>query len=106
MEATACNGVSRDLGQGSTRRGFLRLLGGATATGGVAARGLHEPAAAKRRGNRKKQCRQVCHSEEKCVNGKCVPLYTIICYQGQTLRVSPRGWQNRFPGATSGACMV
>jgi hypothetical protein len=68
MHATALDGLARNLGQGSTRRRFVRFLGGASATG-VAAVGAGN-AGAKRR-KKKKKCRKVCNSEQRCVNGKC-----------------------------------
>jgi hypothetical protein len=71
MKARAFDGISRELGDVSTRRGFLRLLGGATAVGAVAAVGLGESASAKRK---KKKCKPTCNSEERCVKGKCVPI--------------------------------
>lgn len=48
MQATAFDGITRDLGEGSTRRRFLRLLGGTMAIG-LGAAALDGPAAAERR---------------------------------------------------------
>ena len=82
MNGTAFDGISRDLGQRSTRRGFLRLLGGAAAVGAVATVGLGGKSQAKKK----------------------KPGKVTICYQGQIQRVSKRGWQNQYPGATLGEC--
>jgi hypothetical protein len=70
MKEAAFDGISREFGSVSTRRGFVKLLGGFVAAAAVSAAGLGEPAAAKR----KKTCRRPCNSEEKCVRGKCVPI--------------------------------
>jgi hypothetical protein len=72
MKARAFDGISREFGVVSTRLGFLRLLGGATALGAVTAVGLGESASAKRK--KKKKCKPTCNSEERCVKGKCVPI--------------------------------
>ena len=56
MKATRLDGISRDLGDGSTRRGFLRLLGRVTAVaavGAIGAGGPGETATAKRRGRKR-----------------------------------------------------
>jgi hypothetical protein len=84
MNGTAFDGISRNLVQGSTRRGFLRLLGGAAAAGTIAAVGLGETTRAKKK----------------------KPGKVTICYQGQTRRVAKRGWQNQYPGATLGQCQA
>jgi hypothetical protein len=76
MKEAAFDGISREFGSVSTRRGFLRLLGGVAA---VAAVGAVAPAHAKR-----KKCRRPCNSEEKCVRGKCVPIgrpQNAVCRQ-------------------------
>ena len=82
MKAMTFDGISRDLGQNSTRRSFFRLLGGAAAVGVVAAAGLGEESQAKKK----------------------KPAKITICYQGQTRQAPRRGWQDRFPGATRDAC--
>ena len=56
MKATVLDGISRELDEGATRRGFLRLLGRVTAgaaVGAIGASGLGETAAAKRRGRKR-----------------------------------------------------
>jgi hypothetical protein len=55
LKAKVLDAISRDLGEGATRRGFLRILGGLTAAavGAVGASGLSEPAAARRRGRKR-----------------------------------------------------
>ena len=78
MNQAAIDGISRNLGQGSTRRGFLRLIGAAT-LGVVATAHLGEESQAKAK-------------------------KITICYQGQTRKAPKRGWQDRFRGATRGPC--
>ena len=70
MKCAAFDGISREFGSVSTRRGFLRLLGGAAGVAAVSAVIPGEPADAKR----KKTCKRPCNSEERCVRGKCVPI--------------------------------
>jgi hypothetical protein len=68
MNSAVFDGISRDLGQVATRRGLLRLFGGAAAVGVVAAAGLGAPAKAKRK---RRRCR--CAEGFRCVKGKCKP---------------------------------
>jgi hypothetical protein len=49
MKEAAFDGISREFGSVSTRRGFLRLLGGVAAVAAVSAAGMGEPAAARRK---------------------------------------------------------
>ena len=81
MNATTFDGISRNFGEISTRRRVFRLLSGAAAGGALAAAGLGEESRAKKK-----------------------PAKITICYQGQTRQAPKRGWQDRFPGATRGAC--
>jgi hypothetical protein len=56
LKATILDGISRELSEGSTRRGFLRLLvsvTAVTAVGVIGGSGLGETAAAKRRGRKR-----------------------------------------------------
>ena len=53
MNATTLDRLTRELGQVSTRRGFLRIFGGTAALGVVTA-GFGEPAAAKRKKKKRK----------------------------------------------------
>ena len=56
LKAAVLDGISRELGEGSTRRGFFRLLGRVTAVaavGALGASGLSETATAKRRGRKR-----------------------------------------------------
>ena len=53
MKTMVIDSISRELSEGATRRGVLRLLGGVTAAGLVGATGLGETAAAKRRGRKR-----------------------------------------------------
>lgn len=80
MEATTFDGISRNFGVVTSRRGFARLLGGAAVLGTVLATGSDSQA--KRGGKRKK---------------------ITICYLGQTRKVKKKKLGN-FPGATKGAC--
>jgi hypothetical protein len=54
MQAPVFDGITRDLGEVSTRRRFFRLLGGAAALGAVAAVAQAEPAEARRKRNKRK----------------------------------------------------
>lgn len=71
MTTTGRDGFSQDLGDAPTRRGVFQLLRRAAAVGVVVATGQGEAATARRR---KKACGSRCHSEERCVKGKCVPI--------------------------------
>jgi hypothetical protein len=94
MKAMTFDGITREMGERSNRRGFLRLLGGATALGAVTAVGLRESAEAKGKGkgkgkgqDKKKSCKNRCHSEQRCVKGKCVPIdrgeqQQVVCQPG------------------------
>lgn len=93
MEATTFDGISRNFGSVSTRRGFVRLLGGAAVLGAALADG--EESEAKK--GRDKGRQQV------SAQGKGKKKITI-CYQGQTRTVKKKGYQTKFPGATKGAC--
>jgi hypothetical protein len=57
MQATVFDGMTRQLGDATTRRGLLKLFGGAVTTGAMLAIGHGETAARKRK-KRKKQRRQ------------------------------------------------
>ena len=96
MDATTFDGISRNLGSVSTRRGFARLLGGAAAMGALLATGSDSLARGK--GNRKDR-EQVSAQGKGKGKGKKI----TICYQGQTKLVKKSKLGN-FPGATRGAC--
>jgi hypothetical protein len=59
MKPQVFDTFAREMGEPSTRRGFVRLLGGTAALGAVAAATRVEPAAAKRKRRRKKKKKQV-----------------------------------------------
>jgi hypothetical protein len=79
MNHAAVDDISRHLRDSATRRGVLRMLGGAVGLGLVATAGLGEAGQAKAK-------------------------KITICYQGQTRKAPKRGWQDRFRGATRGPC--
>jgi hypothetical protein len=78
--------VARDLGEHTSRRGFLRMLGSAAAVGAVGATGLIKASEAKRKKKGKNKC-QRCTLEEHCIKGKCVlkdrfDQQTTTCHPG------------------------
>lgn len=93
MEATTFDGISRNIGSVSTRRGFVRLLGGAAALGAALAAGDDSQA----RGKGHSKGREQVSAQGK---GKKV----TICYQTQTRTVKKKGYLDKYPGATRGAC--
>ncbi|MCA9863463.1 MAG: hypothetical protein KC432_10600 [Thermomicrobiales bacterium] len=93
MDATTFDGISRNLGAVATRRGFTRLLGGAAALG-TAFSG--DESQARRQGHGKGRA-QVGSDGRR---GKKI----TICYQDQTRTVKKKGYLNKYPGATKGAC--
>ena len=96
MQAPVFDGITRELGERSSRRSFMRLLGGAAAMGAVTLVG--SDAEAKRRGKNQGQV---------TAQGKKGQSATItICYQKQTLTVKKKGYQATYPGATVGPCPV
>jgi hypothetical protein len=94
MDATTFDGISRNLGSVSTRRSFARLLGGAAVLGATFAASEESQARGKRHGKDREQV----GSEGR--RGKKI----TICYQNQTRTVKKKGYQDKFPGATRGAC--
>lgn len=93
MDATTFDGISRNLGSVSTRRGFVRLLGGAAAVGTILAAGSESQA---RKGHGQGR-------EQVTAQGKGKGKKITICYQNQTKLVKKSKIGN-FPGATRGAC--
>jgi hypothetical protein len=79
MNQATVDGISRYLRESATRRGLLRVLGGAAGLGLVA---MADPGEA----------------------GQAKAKKITICYQGQTRKAPKRGWQERFRGATRGPC--
>jgi hypothetical protein len=95
MKAMMFDGLTRDLGEGSTRRSLLRLLGGAAAVGaGIDLTGREESfARAKGHGTAKAQA----HDQVRAA-GKSKKI--TICYNGTTRTAPKRGWAQKYPGAT------
>ena len=81
MQGTTFDGLVRTASAPSTRRGLVRMLGGAAALGAVAAVGHALPGDAKSKGKK-----------------------ITVCFQYQTRTVKKKGYQDKYPGATSGAC--
>lgn len=94
MDATTFDGISRNLGSVSSRRGFVRLLGGAAAVGAVLAAGTDTLAQGK--GHHKGR-------DQVSAQGKGKGKKITICYLNQTRTVKKSKLGN-FPGATRGAC--
>jgi hypothetical protein len=81
--------IARNLSQTSSRRQVFRLFGGGAALGALAAVGLDETRA-KRKKHNKKRCLPRCNPERAhCVNGKCVPRpgpqQTEVCRPGEQI---------------------
>ena len=95
MDAMTFDGISRSVSAVSTRRGFARLLGGAAVLGAALAVTEESQARGKGRGN---------GQDEVSAQGKGKKI--TICYQAQTRTVKKKGYLNKFPGATRGACPV
>ena len=105
MNTERFDGIVREMGEVSTRRGVLRLLGGASAmsAGLVLGTGLDSLA----RGTGKRRGHSQAHGRERervAAQGKKGKKVTI-CYQGQTRTVKKSKLGN-FPGATRGACPI
>ena len=94
MDATTFDGISRNIGTVSTRRGFVRLLGGAAAVGAVVAAGTDTLARGKGHGKGR---------EQVSAQGKGKGKKVVICYLNQTKTVKKSKLGN-YPGATKGAC--
>jgi hypothetical protein len=94
MDTTTFDRISRNLGSVSTRRGMLRLLGGAAALGAGLALSAQDETLGKGRGKGNGR-------EQVSAQGKSKKL--TICYQGQTKLVK-KSKLDTFPGATKGAC--
>ena len=105
MKAPVFDAVTRDLGEVSTRRKFIRLLGGAAAMGAVVAVAHAEPADAKRRRRKRRKPNtpqpgqnQVCQAG-KLVGAVSVPasgakVSTPILVAGQRYRLRASGFWN------------
>jgi hypothetical protein len=93
MDAMTFDGISRNLGSVSTRRSFARLLGGAAVLGAVLTTGEESQARGKSHGKGREQ-----------VSAQGKGKKVTICYQNQTRTVKKKGYLNKYPGATKGAC--
>lgn len=109
MKATAFDGMARELGNSSTRRGFFRLLGGAAAAGaGLAVVAREESLArthGKHQGKGKANAADREHDHDN-VSAQGRKKTITICYQNQTRTVKKKSYQTKYPGATVGACQV
>lgn len=91
MDMVVFDGITRDMSEVSSRRGFFRLLGGAAAIGAGLAVSGNSLAKGKGRGQ------AAVTAQGK--GGKKI----AICYGGQTRTVKKSKLAN-FPGATKGVC--
>lgn len=107
MKATAFDGIVREMGNSSSRRGFFRLLGGAAAAGvGLAVVAREESLAkshGKGHGKSHAAGREQGHESVSAQGRKKV---ITICYQNQTRTVKKKSYQTKYPGATAGACQT
>lgn len=84
MKAKILDGISREMGEGATRRRFLRLLGSVSAVAAAGAIGAGRPgqtAAAKRRGRKRSQ-RNTPHTHPQLSQDAQYELYPV---DGQAL---------------------
>jgi hypothetical protein len=97
MQAMVFDGIAREIGEVSTRRSFVRLLGGAAAlSAGLAITARDESLGkGKNRGKSRSQDQVSAQGSGKKVT---------ICYQNQTRQVKKKGWRQKYPGATLGKC--
>lgn len=95
MKATALEGISRELGSVSTRRGFMKLLGGMTAVAAVSAVGIAEPAIARRKKKSKKGQSAVCRPGKQIarlsVPGNGQTVLTPLLLKGQVYEFEASG---------------
>src|SRR3954447_23158004 len=98
MKATAFDGITRNLSDVSTRRSFVRLMGGAAAMGAGLVLMTHAESAAKSKQHGKAKSQS--HGPVRAA-GKGKKL--TICVNGTT-RTIPKKQLAQFPGATKGAC--
>ena len=101
MKAPVFDGIARDMGEASSRRTFVRLVGGVAAMGAIAAVSRGESAEAKKgrkkRGKRKKQTPgQTCQSGTQVgavsVPATGVAVNTPVLTQGQRYRLRASGF--------------
>src|SRR5829696_291520 len=104
MKAPVFDAIARDLGEVSTRRNFVRFLGGAAAMGAVVAVAHAEPADAKRKKRKKKPKPQptqptpptapVCQNAAVSVPATGAKVSTPILIAGQRYRLRASGFWN------------
>ena len=107
MKAVAFDGITRELGEVSTRRNVFRLLGGAAAMSAGLVLGEESLAKGKDRGKAKVQGHGKGRSTRNNavqVQGKGKGKKITICYQNQTRTVKKKGYQAKYPGAIVGPC--
>jgi hypothetical protein len=100
MKAIAFDGMTRDLGEVSTRRSVLRLFSGAAALGAGLGLLTHAESSAKSKGHG--TAKSASHGPVRAA-GKSKGKKLTICVNGQT-RTIPKKQLASFPGATRGAC--
>jgi hypothetical protein len=102
MKAVAFDGITRELGEVATRRSVFRILGGAALSAGLVGAGGESLARGKNKSDARggNQARPQGQAQAEGKKGKKV----TICFQNQTRTVKKKGWQQKFPGATLGAC--
>jgi hypothetical protein len=104
MKAPVFDTISRDMGAVSTRRQFLRLVGGAAAMGAVVAVAQAEPTDARRKRNKRKKNKTPQPAQTTCQSGTqlgavSVPatgakVSTPILAAGQRYRLRASGFWN------------
>ncbi len=102
MQVPGIDGIARELGEVSTRRSVLRLLGGAVAMGAVAVVSRGESAEAKRKGKKKNknkgqgQQQTICQTGTQIgavsVPGTGVSVSTPVLVAGQRYRLRASGF--------------
>ncbi|MFN8593699.1 MAG: hypothetical protein U0031_19735 [Thermomicrobiales bacterium] len=105
MNTVNFDGLARDLGTASSRRGFFRLLGGAAAVGAGLALTAHDEGLGKSRTKGKREAKAAARQQgdgEVTAQGRVDKLITI-CFQNQT-RTIKKSKLGKFPGATKGMC--
>lgn len=98
MNTAIFDGLVQEMGIASTRRGIVRMLGGAMAVGAGLAVAASDESQAKSRGNNSRRGKGAVSAQGK---GKKV----TVCYQNQT-RLVKKSKLGKYPGATQGTCPV
>src|SRR5829696_4646500 len=98
MQATAFDGIAREVGEVATRRSVFRLLGGAALSAGLVVGAGGSLAKSKSKGRDRNHAQA--HGQTSAEGKKSKKV--TVCYQNQTRQVKKQGWQKRYPGATLG----